>query len=97
MAALYGHHWRNETRPRILARAKNTCEKCGRFEYNGTRLDVAHLVIPPGQPGHDDDDNLAALCRLCHRRHDYADWARRCHETRSIRKDAARPLLREVA
>lgn len=103
----YGHRWRTVTRPRILARAGNACERCARrpglpaigrsrkvwgVPSKVEPLDIAHLVIPPGQPGHDDDDNLAALCRQCHRTHDYKAWAAKCHETRAARKDAARPI-----
>lgn len=86
----YGHRWRTVTRPRILQRAGKSCERCGKFWH---KLEVAHLEIPPGEPGHDDDDNLAALCIPCHRRHDYPEWARKCRETRAKRKDRNRPLL----
>lgn len=55
--------------------------------------EVAHLVIPPGEPGHDSLENLAYLCLNCHRRHDYPAWAAKCRLTRIARKDAARPLL----
>jgi 5-methylcytosine-specific restriction endonuclease McrA len=86
----YDYHWRTVTRPRILERAGRACERCHR---PWPPLDVAHLVIPPGQPGHDDDANLAVLCRRCHRAYDYVEWSRKCYETRSRRKDAGRPLL----
>lgn len=103
----YNHAWRTRTRPFILYRAGGRfpdakyagaakCERCGWIDclHDGcSELDVAHLVIPPGEPGHDEPENLAALCRRCHRAHDYAEWARKCYETRSRRKDAARPLL----
>jgi hypothetical protein len=82
----YGHRWRTVTRPRILARDGNRCRRCGR----AVRLDVAHL---DQNSANDDETNLAALCRLDHRRHDLATWRRKCHETRAARKDAARPLL----
>lgn len=85
----YGYRWRTITRPRIIARAGGKCERC----HKPKQLEVAHLVIPPGAPGHDDDDNLAALCVLCHKKHDYPEWARKCHETRCARKDSKRPLL----
>jgi len=83
----YGHRWRTVTRPRILARDGHRCRRCGR----ATRLDVAHV---DGNNRNDDDANLGAFCRLCHRRYlDLVAWRRKCHETRAARKDAARPLL----
>lgn len=112
---LYGHHWRTVTRPAILRRAGGRfsddgryqgaakCEKCGYIDClpeGRSELDVAHLVIPPGQPGHDDDTNLAARCHPCHRAHDYEPWARLYRawlrqqlELRIRRKDAERPIL----
>jgi hypothetical protein len=105
----YGHRWRTVTRPRILARAGALvaedgwygggarCERCHWLESRvlgrASQIEIAHLLIPPGKPGHDADDNLAALCLICHRKHDYAEWARKCYETRAARKDRARPLL----
>lgn len=86
----YGHHWRTVTRPRILERANGKCERC---EGYAVYPEVAHLVIQPPDAGHDDEENLAALCIFCHKRFDYAEWARKCYETRCRRKDAARPLL----
>lgn len=82
----YGHRWRTVTRPHVLARAGHRCERCGR----AGRLDVAHV---DQNPANDDEANLAAMCRLDHRRLDYTSWRRKCHETRAARKDAARPLL----
>lgn len=49
-------------------------------------LAVAHLNHVPGD---DRDENLRAFCQWCHLHHDATHHA----ETRSIRKDAARPLL----
>jgi hypothetical protein len=77
------------TRPRILKRAGGQfegdiylggahCERCGIADvpivsvWTRSELDIAHL---DGVPGHDDDENLAALCRPCHRAHDLAEWA----------------------
>jgi hypothetical protein len=56
--------------------------------YVRTVLTVAHLNHIPGD---DRDENLKALCQWCHLNRD------RLHhkETRSVRKDAARPLLKE--
>jgi len=73
----YGHRWRTVTRPRILARAGGRCERCGFAHYF---IDVAHL---DQNPANDDETNLAALCRLDHRRHDLSTWRRKCHETRA--------------
>ena len=83
----YGHRWRTVVRPRILERAGGVCEACGRCPR---RLEVAHL---DQHPPHDDDDNLAAYCITCHRRHDYASWKQKSRDTRGRRKDLARPLL----
>jgi 5-methylcytosine-specific restriction endonuclease McrA len=87
----YGHHWRTVVRPAVLRRAGGACQRCRR----PWRLEVAHLDGNPANLGQD-YDNLAALCRNCHRRHDYALWAERCRETRAARKDRGRPLLREI-
>jgi hypothetical protein len=111
----YGHKWRTVTRPAILLRAGGRfddngqyqgaakCSKCGHIDcmHDGrSELDVAHLVIQPGDPGHDAHTNLAALCHTCHRAHDYEPWARLYRawlqqqiELRIARKDAARPIL----
>ncbi len=129
----YGRAWRNEVRPRILARAGNKCEQCGVPNhatvfriggswlevhvhwYQGVRklwrdsdgsplskrpegkrrkvtvvLTVAHLNHTPGD---DRGENLQALCQFHHLAWDKGHHA----ETRAIRKDAARPLLREAA
>jgi hypothetical protein len=110
--AFYGHEWRTVTRPRILKRDRNRCVRCGLRdvlpgagyweERDGTRvrrparsrLEVAHL---DGNASNCEDSNLASLCHACHRANDYAEWARRSHETRSSRKDRARPLLEASA
>jgi len=49
-------------------------------------LTIAHL---DHRPGHDNLDNLKALCQWCHLNYDKLHH----RETRSTRKDAARPLL----
>lgn len=82
----YGHFWRTRTRPAILERDGRRCKLCRR----DGRLDIAHL---DGDNTHDQDENLAALCRLCHRRLDYVAWVTKAHATRCRRKDGARPLL----
>jgi hypothetical protein len=53
-------------------------------------LTIAHLNHTPGD---DRDENLKALCQWCHLNYD----ARKHKESRSTRKDAARPLLKEMA
>ena len=83
----YGHHWRTRTRPAILERDGNRCARC--FWGSGP-LDIAHL---DGDNTHEDHARLAALCRTCHRRLDYASWSSKSKLTRCVRKDAGRPLL----
>ncbi len=68
------------------------CEWCHTWVLI-SRIEVAHLYLAPGVPGHDDDSNLAALCSDCHKRWDYASWALESFTTRCKRKDAGRPLL----
>jgi hypothetical protein len=95
------------TRPAILLRAAGRfqdgryigyakCERCGYIDCmpdGRSELEVAHLEIPPGEPGHDAHANLAALCHACHRAHDYDAWVLSTAETRTERKDRARPIL----
>ncbi len=52
-------------------------------------LNMAHLTHDPLR---NEDDELAMLCQLCHFRHDKQQHK----ETRSARKDAARPLLAAI-
>jgi len=68
------------------------CEWCHAWTPR-REIEIAHLYLPPGVPGHDADQNLAALCGACHHRHDYSTWALECYLTRSQKKDAARPIL----
>lgn len=49
------------TKRRILARDGHQCQYCG-----GPATEVDH-VINQAQGGTDDDDNLVAACRQCHR------------------------------
>jgi hypothetical protein len=51
-------------------------------------LTIAHLNHIAGE---DHDENLKALCQWCHLNYDKLHHK----QTRSVRKDAARPLLRE--
>ncbi len=101
MTSPYDHHWRYTIRPALLRRACYECERCGigdRAMGLHSYLQGAHL---DGDPWHQDDENLACLCRRCHRAHDYEDWARKCAIKRRIEwerkadeKDAGRELLR---
>ena len=84
---LYGHKWRTVTRPRVLQRCGGRCERC---RVTPPRIEVAHL---DQNPHNDADENLAALCHRCHKRHDYAAWADKARQTRLARKDRGRPLL----
>lgn len=125
----YGPKWRKETRPRILARAGNRCERCKVPNYTEVKRHggswlrvtvrfgerpVLMWIAPDGSelflkpkggirkvtvvlqvihknhtPGDDRDDNLAAYCQWCHLNYDQVQHK----ETRSVRKDAERPLL----
>lgn len=58
-----GRHVPTPTRRRILARDRHTCQACG---VTGVPLEVDHRDNTRG-PGYDQDDNLQALCRECHR------------------------------
>jgi hypothetical protein len=90
----YGTKWRKWIRPAALRRANYKCVRCFGHRRSPAPLEVAHLDQDPANMA---DDNLAALCRRCQRAHDNAAGARKCRETRSARKDAARPLLAEEA
>jgi hypothetical protein len=63
----------------------------GRYQLRQPRivLTVAHL---DHNPRHNQDENRAALCQWCHLNYDKLHHK----ETRSVRKDAARPLLAGV-
>jgi len=82
----YSYRWRTRTRPAILDRDGNRCRRCGR----GGRLDVAHL---DGDNTQDKHANLAAMCRRCHVRFDYAVAQAKARWTRAGRKDRQRPIL----
>jgi hypothetical protein len=56
-------------------------------------LTVAHLVIPPGQPGHDADANLRAMCQACHLSFDREQHAKNAAETRRRKRQAVQPSL----
>lgn len=85
-----GPGWR-KTREEVRTRANDKCEHCQRPNgIFGIQCGAAHLNHVPGD---DRPENLAWLCRACHLRYD----AGKHKESRSARKDRARPLLREVA
>lgn len=65
-----------EKPPRQAWRKSNSVVQLGRAHLNGVA-------------GDDREENVAALCRWCHLRHD----EKQHRETRATRKDAARPLL----
>jgi hypothetical protein len=62
-----------------------------------SQLERAHL---DGDRTNDKPENIAVLCRTCHRAHDYPEWAEKFKkylrvqkEARIAEKDAARPIL----
>lgn len=135
----YGRQWRTEIRPRILQRAGDKCEQCGKPDrveawtrtlphgpapmmfwcpFGESRWRDHHgrpvpervvrtlfsvpirkvrVVLTVGHlnhtPGDDRDENLKALCQWCHLNYDKLHH----RETRCTRKDAGRPLLREMS
>lgn len=107
-SSAYGYDWRARIRPRLLAQAGGVfqdcryiggakCERCSlpeMYMQKRSRRQIAHL---DGNVGNTKPDNLAVLCIACHRAHDYKLWAERCRETRSTRKDQARPILQEAS
>ena len=56
-------------------------------------LTIAHLNNTSGD---DRDENLAALCQWCHLNHDVKFHVSNARRTRTTKKDAARPLLKEA-
>jgi hypothetical protein len=87
-------------REAVRKRAGDRCEHCtltnGTTAMLSSRRRGLHCVAIQcgcahlnGVAGDDRDENLAWLCRGCHLRHDRAFH----RETRSARKDLARPIL----
>lgn len=77
-------------RERVRARAGDKCEHCHKPNgIFGIQCGAAHLNHTPGD---DRLENLAWLCRRCHLKFD----AGHHRDSRSARKDRARPLLQEV-
>jgi hypothetical protein len=113
----YGHKWRTVTRPAILRRAGGVfdsdgtylgfacCERCGRPDallsiWQASELDIAHLT---GDVANSADDELAALCKPCHRAVDYriwsllfTTWLYRDRQRKIDAADAERPILQIV-
>lgn len=96
----YGHLWRTVDRPAALLRAGYECVRCAipdRPMGLSSSLDGAHL---DGNPENRSDENIAVLCRRCHRAADYAGWALKYRawlvlerERRADLLDAGRPIL----
>jgi hypothetical protein len=79
------------------------------IQPDGSHYELSDLMDPPGtlrkvrivltiahlnhEAGDDRDENLKALCQWCHLNYDKLHH----RETRSTRKDAARPLLQELS
>lgn len=68
-ARLEARDWREEIRPRILARARSKCERCG---AGAEVLEIHHLHYRSFW--NEADEDLEALCPGCH---DWADEERR--------------------
>lgn len=64
----YGHQWR-KLRAVILARDMHLCQcdKCAQRSVPLVATDVDH-ILPKAQGGTDDEQNLRALNRECHKR-----------------------------
>jgi len=96
--------WRAIRERVIVERARYRCEHCNqqkgqpylnkRNKWCTVQLGVAHL---DQVPTHNDESNLACLCRACHLAHDREFHLANSRETRCTRKDNARPLLAQEA
>lgn len=58
----YGSGW-ERLRVQVLARDNCTCQHCGETWLNYLEI---HHIVPIGQGGANELDNLITLCRLCH-------------------------------
>jgi len=88
--ALYPSDWKS-IRARILERDGHKCQFCGAANYEphpitGSKvvLTIAHIHNP--DPMDCRDENLAALCNLCHNRLDGSMRAKHAAETRRRKK-----------
>lgn len=62
---LRSHEWK-KLRDRILRQRGKLCELCGAGRFSGTVLQVHHLTYE--RVSEELDDDLAVLCRECHKR-----------------------------
>lgn len=63
------HEWQTRTRPRILARDRYTCQRCGTNLLTlPPRLRQVDHRIPVSKGGTDADTNLIAVCGDCNNR-----------------------------
>lgn len=61
----YGSAW-DKLREQIMRRDSGLCQPCGRMGKVAAAHHVDHIV-PKAQGGTDDEANLQAICRDCHR------------------------------
>ena len=61
----YGSSW-TKTRARILERDLHLCQPCIKGGRPTAAQEVDH-IIPKADGGTDDDENLQAICRECHK------------------------------
>lgn len=95
----YSYAWRRR-RPEDLAAACYECARCHCGDQPlglHSNLERAHL---DGDPSNDAPENVAVLCRTCHRAHDLVAWLaqyraylERKRQERIDALDAARPIL----
>jgi len=102
-ALRYSYTWRKR-RPEDLAQAFYACQRCDAEDQPFglySELERAHL---DGDRTNDAPENVAVLCRTCHRRLDHAEWLALYRawlaverEKRIDRMDAERPILKFLA
>lgn len=95
----YSYAWRRR-RGEDLANAGYACARCQVEDQpfgTHSQLERAHL---DGNRENDAPENVAVLCRVCHRRHDkvewlaaYRAWLASERGRRADKNDAARPIL----
>jgi len=61
----YGGDWK-KTRERIMRRDKGLCQPCIRKDRVMPAKAVDH-IIPKAEGGTNDDENLEAICKPCHK------------------------------
>jgi 5-methylcytosine-specific restriction endonuclease McrA len=73
-----------ENRTKVIRKARRRCEFCGLHEDDhGKSLDVHH-IWPRRFGGGNEERNLTALCRSCHKKIE--------HVTQLLKKDETNPL-----